>query len=239
MAWLRPYAAKAIIEHEFDTDHLNVFVTFRFAMETTSDPLAEPVVHDVMPPLELWLCRVDDVLKPVTVSAWQDAWTLLLTVPDIVVYPDRMTLEYNGPDENLKITWEKQWEPWGPILSTDIGKAPCFVDRGDPDAYDYDKEDLVTDGTWQDMDLSAIVSEKAKAVFIIGHLMGAGADWQIRFRKKGNINEVAHGGMETLRANVERHRSSVVALDADRKIQYNADDVAWVTLSLAVKGWWF
>ncbi len=115
-----PYAAKAIIQHEFDVDHLNVWVTFRFAMRTSSDLLAEPIVHDVMPPLNLWLCEVDDVEKAVTVSAWQDPWTLLLTVPDIAENPDRVLLEYNGPHEDLRISWEKQWEPWGPILSLDI-----------------------------------------------------------------------------------------------------------------------
>jgi len=224
----RPYAAKAIIEHEFDTDHLNVYVTFRFAMDET-----------VKPAHNLWLCEVDDVLKAITVSAWQDAWTLLLTVPDIAVYPDRVTLEYNGPDENLKITWDKIWEPWGPILSTDIGKAPVFVDRGDPAAYDYAKEDLTIDGAWHDLDLSGIVSEKAKAVFILGHLMGNAVDWKISFRKKGNVNEIVHGGMETLRANVERHRSSIVALDDNRVIQYKIDNQAWDTLDLAIKGWWF
>ncbi len=112
----RPYAAKAIIEHEFDTDHLNIFVTFRFSMNQT-----------VKPSDDLWLCKVDDVLKPVTISAWQDAWTILLTVPDIVVLPDRVTLEYDGPNENLRITWDKQWEPWGPIVSVEI--PPVYTTR--------------------------------------------------------------------------------------------------------------
>ena len=224
----RPYAAKAIIEHEFDTDQVNIFVTFRFAMDQT-----------VKPANLYWICEVDDVPKEVTASAWQDAWTLLLTVPNVAVYPNRVTLEYDGPNENLRITWYKQWEPWGPIVSTDIGKAPCFVDRGDPDTYDYAKEDLTIDGAWHDMDLSGIVPEKAKAVFIIGHLQGNGVDWHIMFRKSGNVNEVAHGGMETLRSNVERHRSSIVALDSDRKIEYKVDNEAWDTLDLAIKAWWF
>ncbi|MBA7653707.1 hypothetical protein ES703_61564 [subsurface metagenome] len=85
MGWLRPYAAKAKVEHEFDTDHLNVFVTFRFAMDET-----------VKPPDGLWLVEVDDVPKPVSASAWQDAWTLLLTVPEIAVNPDRVTHKNNG-----------------------------------------------------------------------------------------------------------------------------------------------
>lgn len=105
----RPYAAKAIIEHEFDTDHLNIFVTFRFAMDVTLKP-----AHN------LWICEVEEVSKAVTASAWQDSWTLLLTVPNIATLPDRVTLEYDGPNPNLVITWNKQWEPWGPIVSVEI-----------------------------------------------------------------------------------------------------------------------
>ena len=105
----RPYAAKAIIEHEFDTDHLNIFVTFRFAMDQT-----------VKPDHDKWICEVDDIARNVTASAWQDAYTLLLTVAGIVVLPDRVTLEYAGPSEQLKITWDKQWEPWGPIVSVEL-----------------------------------------------------------------------------------------------------------------------
>lgn len=112
----RPYAAKAIIEHEFDTDHLNVFVTFRFGMNQTVKP-----AHD------LWICTVDAVEEDVTASAWQDAWTLLLTVADIAVLPDRVTLEYDGPDDNLKIAWDKQWEPWGPIVSIEL--PPVYTTR--------------------------------------------------------------------------------------------------------------
>lgn len=118
------------------------------------------------------------------------------------------------------------------------GEIDMYVDRGDPAAYDYAKEALSLDGAWHDLDLSSIVPAGAKAVFIAGHLEGAAVDWKISFRKKGNTNEINHGGMETLRAGVERHRSSIVAVDANRVIQYNADNQAWTTLSLAVRAWW-
>lgn len=104
-----PYAAKAIVQHEWDTDHLNVWVIFKYPMD-----------QNVKPAHDLWICLVDDVPKAVTVSAWQDEWTILLTVPDVLALPGRMTLEYDGPDTNLRTTWEKQWEPWGPILSRRI-----------------------------------------------------------------------------------------------------------------------
>lgn len=115
-----PYAAKAVIQHEFDTDHLNIWVTFDKAMRLSSDPLAEPPVYDRKPPDEKWIVYVDEVLKEVTVSAWQDDWTLLLTVPDIGSLPDRVLVAYDGPDEMLEISWHKQWEPWGAILSLDV-----------------------------------------------------------------------------------------------------------------------
>lgn len=106
---LYPYAAKSFIQHEFDADHLNVFLTFRHPMNQTVKP-----VHGK------WLCEVDDVEKAITVSAWQDAWTLLLTVPNVLTLPERVTLEYDGPSDALKTIWDKQWEPWGPIVSVEL-----------------------------------------------------------------------------------------------------------------------
>lgn len=104
-----PYAALAIVQHEWDTNHLNVWVIFRRPMDQT-----------VKPANNLWLCEADAVPKAITVSAWQDAWTILLTVPDVLALPGTVTLEYDGPSVNLRTTWDKQWEPWGPILSLNI-----------------------------------------------------------------------------------------------------------------------
>jgi len=106
---LRPYAAKAIIEHQWDTDHLDIYITFRFSMDQTTKP------DD-----EVWLVELDEVPKAVTVSTWNDAYTMHLLVPNIVARPEQVTLEYDGPDPDLRITWQKQWEPWGPIVSTEI-----------------------------------------------------------------------------------------------------------------------
>ena len=119
-----------------------------------------------------------------------------------------------------------------------LGKVQMFVDRGDPAAYDYAKEDLTIDGAWHDLDLSALVPAGAKAVLLIGHLEGNAIAWKINFRKNGNSNEINHCDMETIRANVTRHRSSIIALDANRVIEYNADNQAWANLYLCVRGWW-
>lgn len=108
-----PYASKVIIQHEFDVDHLNIWITFRFDMNTL-----------LTPPLNHWTAFVDDLEKPINASAWQDAWTLLLTVPDIGGLPARVLLEYAGPDIGLTIRWQKQWEPFGPLLSTELPISP-------------------------------------------------------------------------------------------------------------------
>jgi hypothetical protein len=104
-----PYAAKAQIEHEFDTDHLNIWLTFRNPMKQT-----------VTPPLDTWLVKVDGTLMPATASVWQDLFTLLLTVPDVSSLPARVLVAYDGPDESLRTTWHKQWEPWGYIYSKNV-----------------------------------------------------------------------------------------------------------------------
>lgn len=117
-------------------------------------------------------------------------------------------------------------------------KAHGFYDRGDPAVYDKAVGDFTKDGAWHDWDLSSIVPAGAKLVLLQGHVEGAGTDWAIWFRKNGQTNEINHGEMETLRANVERCRMMVVACDDDRIIEYKADNVAWVTLDIVVRGWW-
>jgi len=105
----QPYAVKAIIEHHFDVDHLDIYVTFRFPMDQT-----------IKPANAKWIVEVDEVAENVTTSAWLDEYTMLLSVAGIPVLPEKVTLQYDGPSPLLTTTWFKQWEPWGPIVSTEI-----------------------------------------------------------------------------------------------------------------------
>lgn len=150
-SFLRPYAAKAIVEHEWDTDHLNIWITFRFTMDQT-----------IKPANNLWLCEVDDVLKAVTASAWQDAWTILLTVANIVALPERVTIEYDGPNENLKITWGKIWEPWGPILSKGRVGLPIGSFKGN----EINWQQAAAQGVWYTIsDADIIVGQTRQTSF--------------------------------------------------------------------------
>jgi len=118
------------------------------------------------------------------------------------------------------------------------GLVQMFVDRGDPAAFDYAKEDITTDATWRDLDLSAIVPAGAKAILLKTQLQSANPGDKIQYRKKGNSNEINTCGCEALRANVIRTRLGLTAIDANRVIQYNADDISWTTLNIVVRGWW-
>jgi len=155
-----------------------------------------------------------------------DYWQNILTTEQKAEYNKRATKGLHMSGFNLFIREAMR------------GIYHMFVDRGDVSDYDFVKTDLTTDGTWRDLDLSAIVPTTARVVFISAHLEGNGVDWAIRFRKNGNTNEINHGGMETIRANVERHRSSIVQIGSDQIIEYNADNQAWATIDLVVRGWW-
>lgn len=143
-----PYAAKAIITHVFDTDHLNMFVVFRFPMD-----------QDVKPGHNLWICEVDSVVKAITASEWIDAFTLLLTVSAVASIPTLVTLEYDGPSVNLRITWQKQWEPWGPIVSSDSSLLPYGSFKGN----EINWSQVAAQNTWytiSDADISVGTTNK-------------------------------------------------------------------------------
>ncbi|MBA7616333.1 hypothetical protein ES703_23629 [subsurface metagenome] len=101
-----PYAATAIVQHEWLGTFLYVWVTFKYPMDQT-----------VSPPDSLWICEVNGIRKTIPTSYWQDEFTRRLIVDGVNALPDRVTLQYDGPNPNLRTTWDKQWEPWGRILS--------------------------------------------------------------------------------------------------------------------------
>lgn len=118
------------------------------------------------------------------------------------------------------------------------GLVEMFVDRGDPAAYDKAKTDLTLNSTWQTLDLSSIVPAGAKAVLLKTQLQSAAAGDAIRYRQNGNSNEINTCGCESLRANVARTRLGIISIDANRVLEYNADNIAWTTLNIVVRGWW-
>jgi len=57
---------------------------------------------------------VDGNPTPPPTLTWLDQFTMLIERGYPIGYPDLVTIEYTGPDPNLRTTWDKQWEPWAP-----------------------------------------------------------------------------------------------------------------------------
>jgi hypothetical protein len=101
-----PYAAKAIIQHEFVVNLLNIYIEFRHPMDIT-----------VKPADTLWIVDLDGVPTAISSSAWHDQFTMKLVISPVAAEPDRVTVQYDGPDPLLLTAWDKQWEPWAAITS--------------------------------------------------------------------------------------------------------------------------
>lgn len=115
---------------------------------------------------------------------------------------------------------------------------PQFHDRGDPSTYDWTDADLTTDGTWRDLDLSSIVPAGAKAVLLRVQAKDDVEQIILRFRKKGNTNDVNVAIMGVHIANVTMQNNLIVNCDANRIIQYNAANYDWTFIYISVGGWW-
>lgn len=203
-----PYAAKAIIEHQFNTNHLNIFITFRYPMNET-----------IKPANGLWICEVNGVPKAVTASAWQDTFTMLLTVPNVVVLPERVTLEYAGPDENLKITWEKQWEPWGAIVSVEL--PPVLTTRifttGPAPQDDVDVNNiniLFIDTTANDITIGGFVGGVNGQVLHIAKLKHTGNNVTLEDHEGGG-NQDIHLHAQADETLVNEHGGWILVCDGD------------------------
>lgn len=101
-----PYAALAIITHNVQFPVLHMWIIFRHPMDQT-----------VEPPWSVWIPWIDGDQSPVTNAFWSDAYTYKLNLASPVPPIFRALLKYDGPNQNLRTTWHKQWEPWNYIPS--------------------------------------------------------------------------------------------------------------------------
>ena len=118
------------------------------------------------------------------------------------------------------------------------GEIPMYVDRGDPAAYDFTLTDFTTDETWRDLDLSGIVPSGAAAVHLRVEVADNTKESTIKFRKKGNTNDINTGEIETRDSKTPNDQNLVVANDTNRVIQYWASNTSWTAIDFVVCGWW-
>lgn len=118
-----PYAAKATVEHEFVTDHLELYITFNYRMQRYIRPLSGTPSDPLLPAMDALIIVADTVVIDAVSASWLDEWTLKIISDTFSPYPLSVSFEYDGPDPGLKTAWDKQWEPFGPIVSTDLTKT--------------------------------------------------------------------------------------------------------------------
>lgn len=119
------------------------------------------------------------------------------------------------------------------------GGGVVFVPRGaDSAANDYGVGDFTTDGTWRDLDLSAIVPAGAIAVYLKMVLKDDAASSVMSFRENGNANAIESIAAGTQVANVNIYLNGIVACDANRVIEYMGTNTTFSTINVYVMGWW-
>jgi hypothetical protein len=113
------------------------------------------------------------------------------------------------------------------------------VDRGDPAAWDKQVGDFVTDGTWNDLDLSSVVPADGAERLVLLHVEleddAAGSAFSVR--EKGNANALNVTSVATQVANVLTTADLWVLADASRVVQYMGSNVAFTKIDVCVRGW--
>lgn len=115
---------------------------------------------------------------------------------------------------------------------------PHFHDRGDPVGWDFDVDDLTTDGAYHDLDLSGIVPAGAKLVLIRVLMVDDAVSSIFKVRKNGNTNDINTRMLLTQIANIVIDDGLMVQCDTNRVIEYWASNLVWSAIFLAVRGWW-
>ncbi len=114
-----------------------------------------------------------------------------------------------------------------------------FVDRGDPVSVDKNVGDFTTDGTWNDLDLSSIVTDSSATAILFRIQVEDGAVNSIMaFRKNGNSNGAAIAEVRTQAANILSDSVMTIPCDSGQVIEYMGSNLTFSKINLAVLGWW-
>ena len=111
-----------------------------------------------------------------------------------------------------------------------------FYPRTDTPSWDFELGDLTTDGTWRDLDLSSIVPEGARYVFLAGRIRdedAVGSEFGVR--KNGDTGIDVR--KETSLAALDHWFYIGVSCDENRVIEYYAANVTWTRIEFRIQGW--
>ena len=175
----------------------------------------------------------DDTIYIDTGSAWVAVFTVTGTpAQGDIVYrgASGYTLLSAGTDGKFLKT---QGTSANPTWDSPTG----FTNRGDPASNDFGVGDLTLDGTWNDLDLSSIVSAGATAVALRVQVSDETLS-SIIFRRNGNSNTGNNSACYNQVASISIFYDIIVPCDTDRIIEYYGDANVWAVLNIVVKGWW-
>jgi len=112
-----------------------------------------------------------------------------------------------------------------------------YVDRGDPTAYDFTEASLTTDGTWVDLNLSAIIPVGTKAVLIYFEIKDDAVESYLSFRKNGNSNVYNSLSQYTQVVSKYVSQEGIVVVDNNRTIEYQASNLTFTNINVLIRGW--
>lgn len=114
-----------------------------------------------------------------------------------------------------------------------------FVDRGDPDGWDWETEFFQHDNDWHTLSLSNICDPYAKSVLLHVLLQGSEVERDAAFRDNENTHDYNISRITSQTANISISADIVVPMDSQRRIQYSCSMFGITLLKVTVKGWWF
>lgn len=121
-------------------------------------------------------------------------------------------------------------------IQSSLSNKTQVVDRGDPSAWDYTQTSLTTDGTWRDLDLTAITTANANFVMLEIQVKDDAVGMTVAFRKKGHTQGYTVKQVFTQVANQFIQQGLVVPAN-NGVIQYYGSNTTFANINLIVSGW--
>lgn len=115
---------------------------------------------------------------------------------------------------------------------------PSFQWGGPIKFLDLTKADFIQDHAWHDLDLSSNVPVGTTAVLVDITITNTAVDKEVEFKISTDVAGQLLNRCNTQVAGLQRKNALIIALDADRKCQYQVDTVGWTKITLHGIGWW-
>ena len=117
------------------------------------------------------------------------------------------------------------------------GGGMIYVDRGDPNAYDWDMGDFTKDAAWHDLDLTGIIPAGALLVHGRMGLKATTSNETANFRRNGNVNIFNMTVIATQVGGLTIWKDILIAPDINGVIEYWFKVATWLYASMVIRGW--